>query len=93
MIVKWFKKKYPTSYEVFMKKREKFVLAVVLLSALNSGFWGWYQFDFVAWIFHSNTSWSARVMYAFPGFCSLFYLYCQVEKVKMLQRSGKDMLN
>ena len=93
MIVKWFKKKYPTSREVFMRKRERVALVIVLLSALNSGFWGWYQFDFVAWFFHSNTSWIARLAYGFAGVCSLFYVYCQIGKVKVLQRDSKDILN
>ncbi len=76
-----------------MRKREKLALAVIILSALNMGFWGWYQFDFIAWFFHSNTSWTSRFFYSISGFSALFFLYFQLTKIKALQRFFKKMFN
>lgn len=50
---------------------------LTFLGALNAGFWGWFQFDFVAWFNHSSTSIAARSMYSVFGFSSI-YLFIQL---------------
>ncbi len=76
-----------------MKKFEKVALGVMVLFALNTGFWGWYQFDFVAWIFHSNTSWISRFVYSLAGFSALYFMVGLSRNFKILQRKNKDIFN
>ncbi|NGX45822.1 MAG: hypothetical protein K940chlam2_01002 [Chlamydiae bacterium] len=47
---------------------------LVIVGALNWGLWGFFQFDFVAWIFGGNTSWLSRVVYALIGLSGLWSL-------------------
>jgi uncharacterized membrane protein YuzA (DUF378 family) len=42
-------------------------LILILAGALNWGLWGFFQFDFVAWFAHGNTSMLARFIYAVIG--------------------------
>lgn len=50
------------------------VLAFVLtvIGALNWGLWGFFQFDLVAWLFHGNTTWLSRLVYAIVGLAGVF---------------------
>jgi uncharacterized membrane protein YuzA (DUF378 family) len=36
---------------------------LVIVGALNWGLWGFFQFDFVAWLFNGNTSWMSRFIH------------------------------
>jgi uncharacterized protein len=49
-------------------------LILVVLGALNWGLWGFFQFDFVAWLFHGNTTWLARLIYAIIGLAGVWSL-------------------
>ncbi len=49
-------------------------LLLILAGALNWGLWGFFQFDFVAWIFHGNTVWSSRIVYAIIGLAGVWGL-------------------
>lgn len=50
------------------------MLAVLLtiIGALNWGLWGFFQFDFVAWICEGNTNWASRIIYSIIGLAGLF---------------------
>jgi uncharacterized protein len=47
-------------------------LILVILGALNWGLWGFFQFDFVAWISGGNTSGMARGIYSLIGLGGLW---------------------
>jgi uncharacterized membrane protein YuzA (DUF378 family) len=47
---------------------------LVVIGALNWGLWGFFQFDFVAWLFHGNTSWMSRFIYAIIGLAGVWSL-------------------
>ena len=47
---------------------------LVILGALNWGLWGFFQFDFVAWLFGGNTTWISRIIYAIIGLSGLWSL-------------------
>jgi uncharacterized protein len=47
---------------------------LVIIGALNWGLWGFFQFDFVAWFSHGNTTWLARLIYAIIGLAGLWSL-------------------
>ena len=47
---------------------------LVIVGALNWGLWGFFQFDFVAWLFKGNTTWLARLVYAVIGLAGLLSL-------------------
>lgn len=49
-------------------------LILVIIGALNWGLWGFFQFDFVAWVFDGNTMWSSRIVYAIIGLAGLWAL-------------------
>ena len=51
-------------------------LALVVLGALNYGLWGFFQFDFIAWLFHGTTSFLSRVVYGLIGIAGLLTLRC-----------------
>jgi uncharacterized membrane protein YuzA (DUF378 family) len=44
-----------------------FSLILILAGAINWGLWGFFQFDFVAWLCKGNTNWLARLIYAIIG--------------------------
>jgi uncharacterized protein len=58
-------KMWPT--EDFMKFLNLLALLLIIAGALNWGLWGFFQFDFVAWLAHGNTTWLARLIYAIIG--------------------------
>jgi uncharacterized membrane protein YuzA (DUF378 family) len=47
---------------------------LVIIGALNWGLWGFFQFDFVAWLCHGNTTWLSRLIYAIIGLAGLWSL-------------------
>jgi hypothetical protein len=47
---------------------------LVIIGALNWGLWGFFQFDFVAWIFHGNTTALSRLVYAIIGLAAIWIL-------------------
>ncbi|HSX03149.1 MAG TPA: DUF378 domain-containing protein [Rhabdochlamydiaceae bacterium] len=49
---------------------------LVIIGALNWGLWGFFQFDFVAWLFKGNTTWASRLIYAIIGLAGLWHLGC-----------------
>ncbi len=62
-----------------MKAINFIALLLTIIGALNWGLWGFFQFDFVAWLIGGNTMWLSRVIYAvigLSGLWSLKYLGC-----------------
>lgn len=57
-----------------MKALNIIALVLILIGALNWGLWGFFQFDFVAWVFGGTTTWIARVVYALIGLSGLWGL-------------------
>lgn len=57
-----------------MKALNVIALILVLVGALNWGLWGFFQFDFVAWLFGGNSTWIARLVYAIIGLAGLWGL-------------------
>ncbi|MCY3975257.1 MAG: DUF378 domain-containing protein [Simkaniaceae bacterium] len=47
-------------------------LLLVIIGALNWGLWGFAKFDFVAWLFHGNTTFLSRLVYAIVGLAGLW---------------------
>ncbi len=58
--------------EIFMRCLSCLALILVILGALNWGLWGFFQFDFVAWLTHGNTNWLARFIYAIIGLAGVW---------------------
>lgn len=71
-----------------MKAINFIVLLLVLIGALNWGLWGFFQFDFVAWLFGSDTNWISRLVYAIIGLAGVWGLTF-LGKCKMLCCSKK----
>ena len=55
-----------------MKVLNMIALILVVIGALNWGLWGFFQFDFVAWLFGGNTTWIARLVYAIIGIAGVW---------------------
>jgi uncharacterized protein len=55
-------------------------LILVIIGAINWGLWGFFQFDFVAWLFGGASTTVSRVIYAIIGLAGLwslgFFKYC-----------------
>ncbi len=54
-------------------------LALTVIGALNWGLWGFFQFDFVAYLFKGNTTAISRIVYSIigiSGLMSLKHLFC-----------------
>lgn len=51
-------------------------MILVVIGALNWGLWGFFQFDLVAWLFHGNTMWLSRLVYAIIGLAGVWSLGC-----------------
>jgi uncharacterized membrane protein YuzA (DUF378 family) len=47
---------------------------LVILGAINWGLWGFFQFDFVAYLAKGNTSGLARLIYAIVGLAGIWSL-------------------
>ena len=47
---------------------------LVIIGALNWGLWGFFQFDFVAWLCKGNTTWLSRFIYSIIGLSGLWSL-------------------
>lgn len=57
-----------------MKCLNVIAFILVIIGALNWGLWGFFQFDFVAWLFQGNTSWMSRFVYDIIGLAALWLL-------------------
>lgn len=57
-----------------MKVINFIALILILIGALNWGLWGFFQFDFVAWLFGGDTNWLSRIVYALVGLAGLWGL-------------------
>lgn len=49
---------------------------LIIVGALNWGLWGFFQFDFVAWLFKGNTTVLSRLIYCLIGLAGLWSLSC-----------------
>ena len=49
-------------------------LILILVGALNWGLWGFFQFDFIAWLLGGDSSWLSRLAYAIVGLAGLWGL-------------------
>ncbi len=65
-------------------------LVLIIIGALNWGLWGFFQFDFVAWLFHGNTTAASRVIYSIIGLAGLWSLrfLCKMKKLCSCCSSG-----
>ena len=57
-----------------MKALNVISLILILIGALNWGLWGFFQFDFVAWLFQGDSNWLSRLVYAVVGLAGLWGL-------------------
>ncbi|QVL56870.1 MAG: DUF378 domain-containing protein [Simkaniaceae bacterium] len=57
-----------------MKIINVIALILILIGALNWGLWGFFHFDFVAWLFGGDSTWLARLVYAIIGLAGLWSL-------------------
>lgn len=57
-----------------MKAINVISLILILVGALNWGLWGFFQFDFVAWLFGGDSTWLSRLVYAIVGIAGLWGL-------------------
>ncbi len=49
-------------------------LLIAVLGAINWGLWGFFQFDFVAFLFKGNTTAVSRVVYSIIGLAGVYSL-------------------
>lgn len=57
-----------------MKVLNFIALLLIVIGALNWGLWGFFQFDFVAWLFNGNTTVLSRIVYAIIGLAGVWSL-------------------
>lgn len=57
-----------------MKCLNVLAFILIVIGALNWGLWGFFQFDMVAWLFHGNTTWLSRLVYAIVGLAGVWSL-------------------
>ena len=57
-----------------MKVLNFIALLLIVIGALNWGLWGFFQFDFVAWLFDGNTTVLSRIVYAIIGLAGVWSL-------------------
>lgn len=57
-----------------MKVINVIALILIIIGALNWGLWGFFQFDFVAWLCGGDSSWLSRLIYAIIGLAGLWSL-------------------
>ena len=55
-----------------MKAINVIALVLIILGALNWGVWGFFQFDFISWIFDGNTTGGSRTVYCILGLAGLW---------------------
>ncbi len=74
---KWFRiglRDYFMTEDFIMKALNYLVLILVIVSALNWGLWGFFQFDLVAWLFGGNTTGLSRLVYGIVGVAGVWSL-------------------
>lgn len=49
-------------------------LILIVVGAINWGLWGFFQFDFIAWLFGGNASVLSRIVYSCVGLAGLWSL-------------------
>lgn len=59
-----------------MKAIHVIALTLVIIGALNWGLWGFFQFDFVAWLFGGDETVISRIVYCLIGISGLWSLGC-----------------
>jgi len=57
-----------------MKCLNVLALILIVIGALNWGLWGFFQFDFVAWLCGGNATGWARLIYAIIGLAGVWSL-------------------
>lgn len=57
-----------------MKVINFIALLLIVVGAINWGLWGFFQFDFVAWLAGGHYSWMSRVIYAIVGLAGIWSL-------------------
>lgn len=57
-----------------MKAINIIALILILAGAINWGLWGFFQFDFIAWLFGGDSNWLARLVYAVVGLAGIWGL-------------------
>jgi uncharacterized membrane protein YuzA (DUF378 family) len=57
-----------------MKFLNVLALLLILAGAINWGLWGFFQFDFVAWLAKGNTTMLARLVYGVVGLAGVWGL-------------------
>lgn len=76
-----------------MKALNIIALVLIVVGALNWGLWGFFQFDFVAWLFGGNSTWLARLVYALVGLAGLwslkFFAHCKALCCGSCKSDGK----
>ena len=72
-----------------MKIMNVLALILILVGALNWGFWGFFQFDLVAWLFGGDSSWLSRLVYSLVGISGLWGLTFLGKCQALCSRSSK----
>jgi uncharacterized membrane protein YuzA (DUF378 family) len=49
-------------------------LVLILVGAINWGLWGFFQFDFITWVFGGDQMWLTRAAYALIGLSGVWGL-------------------
>jgi len=57
-----------------MKFLNVLALLLIIAGAINWGLWGFFQFDFVAWLAKGNTTMLARLIYGVVGLAGVWGL-------------------
>ena len=75
-----------------MKFLNFIALLLIVIGALNWGLWGFFQFDFVAWLFDGNTTVISRIVYAIIGLAGVWSLgfFGRCKAVCGCSSKGKD---
>lgn len=68
-----------------MKILNCIALIIILIGALNSGLWGFFHFDFIAWLFNETTTpWLTRIIYAIIGLAGIWGVIIFCKKCKCM---------
>lgn len=65
---------------------DKFILALIIIGALNWGLIGFFQFDLVAAIFGGQLTAVSRIIYAIVGLSGIWALTCCSAEDAMLKK-------